>query len=367
LTEVKSALSGEPLVSLIIPAYNAAAFIERTLNSARAQTHANLEIIVVDDGSTDSTRELVLKAIDSDSRIRIVSTANQGVAAARNTGIAEAAGPYLAFLDADDLWHPCKIEKQVALLGSLSRDWGGVYALYSFIDEEDRVMRNGGSRTPHGYIYARHLSFKFIGNGSTLLVRREAIDMIGGFDPSYAAAGIGGCEDLDFELKLFARFKAAAIAERLVGYREYAGNMSSDHSRMARAMTEVVERSIHRGPQLNNYAKNSARALASGYAMIQLSRSYRFGAAAKYALALAIRDPMVLMHRLASYLKFVIVTLRRNKKLAAGARGPHFLGIAPERVPTPRDPVGERRRMQLLALEDARIEASLSLHPAPNR
>jgi glycosyltransferase involved in cell wall biosynthesis len=362
LAELIEEPSGEPLVSIIIPAYNAAAFIGRTLDSVQAQTHARLEIIVIDDGSTDNTRNLVLKAAAVDARVRVISTANQGVAAARNKGVAEAAGRYVAFVDADDLWHPSKIQKQLALLRSLSGEWCGVYTLYHFIDLEDRVIGHGSSRAPGGYIYARHMSYKFIGNGSTLLLRREAIDSVGGYDPGYAASKIGGCEDLDYELRLFARHKVAAVAERLVGYRLYDGNMSSDHFRMARSMTEVVERGIRRGPALSVYAKASARAFVLGYKMIQLMRSHRFGAAGRCALTLTVQAPLVLLQRLASYAKFLSVT-RRNRKQVSPP-GPLFRDVAAEPVASHRQPVWDRRRMRLLSEEDARLEASLFPHHA---
>ncbi|CAN7290730.1 glycosyltransferase family 2 protein [Rhizobium sp. LjRoot254] len=356
---------GEPLVSIIIPAYNAAAFIVRTLDSVQAQTHASLEIIVVDDGSTDNTRDLVLKVAIADARVRVISTANQGVAAARNKGVAEAAGSYIAFVDADDLWHPSKIQKQLALLRSLPEDWCGVYTLYHFIDLEDRIIGRGGSRAPGGYIYARHMSYKFIGNGSTLLLRREAIDSVGGYDPGYAAAKIGGCEDLDYELRLFARYKVAAVAERLVGYRMYDGNMSSDHSRMARSMTEAVERGIRLGPALSDYAKVSARAFVLGYKMIQMLISRRFGAAARCALTLTVQAPLVLLYRLASYAK--LVSVKRRKRKQASAPGPLFRDMAAEPVPPPREQFWDRRRMRLLGEEDARLEASLFSHYASDR
>ncbi len=112
--------SDQPLVSVVIPAFNASTYIERTLRSVMRQTYAALEIVVVNDGSTDHTAKLVEQIAASDSRIRLLSTPNRGVAAARNTGIEASSGRFVAFLDADDLWHPTKIEKQVNALKRLS-------------------------------------------------------------------------------------------------------------------------------------------------------------------------------------------------------------------------------------------------------
>ncbi len=98
-------------VSIIVPAYNAESFIEATIRSALAQTHADVEVIVVDDGSTDATRDRLREFGD---RIVVHRQANKGVAAARNRGALAAAGDWLAFLDSDDLWLPDKVERQLA-------------------------------------------------------------------------------------------------------------------------------------------------------------------------------------------------------------------------------------------------------------
>ncbi|SCB62251.1 Glycosyl transferase family 2 [Rhizobium aethiopicum] len=228
--------SDHSLVSVVIPAFNASAYIERTLRSAICQTYTALEIIVVNDGSTDDTAKLVGRVAMSDPRIRLLSTSNRGVAAARNTGIEASSGRFLAFLDADDLWHRTKIEKQVAALNRLSSRWAAVYALHYLINEKDEIIQGGSSDGARGFIYARHLNFKFIGNGSALLVRRHVALELGGFDSSYAAAGIGGCEDLDFELKLASRYFIEVVPERLVGYRKHSGSMSSNHLQLGKVL-----------------------------------------------------------------------------------------------------------------------------------
>ncbi|RWY77899.1 glycosyltransferase family 2 protein [Rhizobium leguminosarum] len=247
-----------PLVSTVIPAFNASRYIERTLRSAGRQTYRNLEIVVVNDGSTDDTARMVEQVALQDSRIRLLSTPNRGVAAARNSGIREAAGRFVAFLDANDLWHHTKIEKQVNALNRLSPQWAAVYALHYIINSEDEILHSCRPEVASGYFFARHLTFKYVGNGSALLVRRDAALKIGGFDSSYAAAGIGGCEDLDFELRLAARYLIEVIPERLVGYRQYPGNMSSNHLQMGRGALEVIRRSLAANPQLHQHATRSA-------------------------------------------------------------------------------------------------------------
>jgi glycosyltransferase involved in cell wall biosynthesis len=102
-----------PLVSVIIPAYNAEVFIERTLDSVLAQTYKNIEALVIDDGSTDKTHEIVELVAQLDPRVILLKQQNAGVAAVRNLGIEKSHGEYIAPIDADDIWYPQKLGKQV--------------------------------------------------------------------------------------------------------------------------------------------------------------------------------------------------------------------------------------------------------------
>ena len=181
----------QPLTSVVIPAYNAEVFLERTLQSALGQTYSNIEVIVVNDGSTDNTRGIAEAVAAADDRVRIISMTNGGVAKARNIGIAEAKGKYVAFLDADDLWHPTKIERQVAAMSGSGNGHqpAAVYAFSRIIDRNDRVTGSGQRVLLNGYSFARHLCAKPVGNGSSLLVRRETALAAGGFDPTWAARG----------------------------------------------------------------------------------------------------------------------------------------------------------------------------------
>lgn len=281
------------IVSIVIPAYNAERFLERTLRSAAAQTYSALEIIVVDDGSTDTTHEIALRAADADARVRVIRVANGGVARARNIGIEHSRGDYVAFLDADDIWHPTKIALQVATLEAADASWAACYSLIRPIDTDDVVRLPGPNRHRSGYILAQHLFARFIGNGSNLLVRRSAAVAVGGFDPSYADSGIGGCEDLDFELKLAARYRIAVVPQFLVGYRQYAGNMSSDHLRMSRAIVETVRRAIAANPDLPHLAVRCALATAHNWASFTLWRNGKISLSLKHRLVVLKNDPLL--------------------------------------------------------------------------
>lgn len=262
----------QPLTSVVIPAYNAERFIERTLRSVLRQTYSNLQIIVVDDGSTDKTRVIAEAAAASDDRLRIISVPNGGVAKARNIGLSEAAGEFVAFLDADDLWHPTKIECQVAAMGGERDDYqpAAVYTFSRFIDSDDRVTGNGKRVVLSGYSFARHLYACPVGNGSSILARREAALAVGGFDPEWAARGMGGCEDIDFELRIAAKYPISSVGLYLVGYRDYPGNMSSNTLPMARGVLSTIARHIESCPELPEWAARSARAAILEYALDML-------------------------------------------------------------------------------------------------
>lgn len=303
------------LVSVVIPAFNAERFLERTLHSAAAQTHADLEIIVVDDGSADKTRDIALRVAEGDARVTVISVANGGVARARNIGIARSRGEYVAFLDADDLWHPTKIELQLSKLEAApNRSWAVCYTLQRPIDTDDFADRPGSSRHRSGYILAQHLFAKFVGNGSSLLVRRSAALAVGGFDPTYADAGIGGCEDLDFELKLAAHYLIAAVPQFLVGYRYYAGNMSSNRVRMSRAIIETVRRRLAANPDLPAPAARYALAASHNWAGLILWRDGRIALSLKHRLAVFRNDPLLLAF---SVYGWVIANLRALKRAFA--------------------------------------------------
>lgn len=260
------------LASVVIPAYNAEVFLERTLRSALGQTHSNIEVIVVDDGSTDRTRVIAEAVATDDDRVRIISVPNGGVAKARNIGITEARGEYVAFLDADDLWHPTKVERQVVAINSKinGSEPAAVYAFSRTIDRNDRVTGSARPLALSGYTFARFLCTTPVGNGSSLLVRHRTAVEVGGFDPSWAARGIGGCEDLDFELKIAAKYPITAVAEYLVGYREYFGNMSSNGRSMALGSVLTIAHHIEQCPELPKWVARSAVALISEYAIGKL-------------------------------------------------------------------------------------------------
>jgi glycosyltransferase involved in cell wall biosynthesis len=208
-----------PLISVIIPAYNAERTLLETVDSVQNQTLADIEIIIINDGSTDRT----WKAIEnlSDSRIKAFSYENGGVAVARNRGIAQATGEFMAFIDADDLWTPDKLELQLAALQQ-HPEAGIAYSWNYFYYEQTGERIPGHVANFEGDVYAPLLQENFIANGSNLLIRRQAIDQIGGFDPTFPH-----CADWDFYLRLAAHWQFVRVPQHQVLYRQSSHSMSS--------------------------------------------------------------------------------------------------------------------------------------------
>jgi glycosyltransferase involved in cell wall biosynthesis len=225
----------EPLVSAVIPLHNGAGTIERTLASVRRQTWSHLEIVVVDDGSTDDGPQRVVRCAGDDPRVRLLRQANGGVAAARNLGAAETRGDYLAFVDADDLWAPEKISLQMQALAAGGEAVGLVYTWAALIDAGDRIYSLEHRPQAEGRVLRDLCRANLVGNGSSPLIRRSAFERVGGYDPSLRARGAQGCEDLMIYLRLAEHYEFRVVRRHLTGYRVTQGNMSSNAMGMLRS------------------------------------------------------------------------------------------------------------------------------------
>lgn len=352
------------LISIIIPAYNAEPFIGRTLSSALNQTFKDIEVVVVNDGSTDKTQSIIERFAAKDGRVRLFNTINRGVARARNFGIENARGTYVAFLDADDLWHPTKIERQFKALSAFAADptWAGVYVFHRRIDEQDSVVHIGQvTSNCRGYVLARDLVLKFVGNGSSLLVRREAALAVGGFDPSFAEAGLGGCEDLDFELRLAARYRIEVVRSFLVGYRVYEGNMSSDRVRMAKSIIATIERHIRRNPTLPPRIRRWGIGNGYKYAYQILRSAREFRPAIRAYCMMLVNDPILAIYIAVTDVPFKRM-LTRLLPIAMRIVPPprKFLGMHPEAgLDENPIPIITRVRQSKLTAADREMEAKI--------
>jgi glycosyltransferase involved in cell wall biosynthesis len=239
-----------PSVSVIIPAYNAAAYVGDTVRSALMQTFVDLEVIVIDDGSTDHTAQVVSTLMVGDTRLHLRHQQNAGVAAARNTGVMAARGRFIAILDADDLWHPTKIERQMAVMNQAGKSFGMVYCRYREIDQDGLVLRSPIFEPYSGDVYGPLVLFNFIGGGSAALIRRECLDEVGGFDTGLLDRGRQGAEDIKLFLAIAERYDVGFADAFLLGYRQMGGTMSTDCDSMVRFTDVVLKDAQARHPEL---------------------------------------------------------------------------------------------------------------------
>lgn len=279
-----------PLVSVVIPAYNAAPTLDTTLRSLRAQSYPRLEIIVVDDGSRDRTSQIVEAHAAGDGRVRLIRQANGGVAAARNTGIAAARGAYTAPVDADDLCAVRRIEKQVQALEAAGPDYAVAYTWSAFIDEDDRVIDASFQPVAEGDVSLSLCISNFVANGSAAMMRTDALRAVGGYDPSLRARRAQGCEDWSLLLRLAERWRFVLVPEFLTGYRQSAVNMSSDTMQMYRSFRIVAADHAAQFPHARDALAIGRKNMLAW--LLQLAgRDRRHGAVARLAPMLASTSP----------------------------------------------------------------------------
>jgi len=225
-----------PRVSAIIPTYNYARYVAAAVESVLSQSFEDLEIVVVDDGSTDDTSD-TLRPLGT--RILYISQAHRGLAAARNLGIRVSRGRYVAFLDSDDLWLPDKVSMQVARLDA-EPAVGLVYTEAALFNDESRT------ETPHGF-WSEHPSGKILSRllrrnvvpSPTPMVRRELFAQVGPFDESLSA-----CEDWDMWIRIARVSEFAYVDRMLAKYRVHSANMSLDQERMMAGRYRVLEKAF---------------------------------------------------------------------------------------------------------------------------
>jgi glycosyltransferase involved in cell wall biosynthesis len=199
-----------PLVSVILPTYNRYDFLGQSIGSVLGQSYRNIELIVVDDGSTDATEDLVRSLRVP---VRYVCQENRGVAAARNRGLAEAQGELIAFQDSDDLWHPAKLDLEVRLLHSRPAV-GVVYTSHRIIDLENNVIGGRWKQLHSGRITEALFRSMFIIMPSTV-VRRSVVDRVGQFNTALRINS-----DYEYWLRASLVTEFAAIEESLVDERQ---------------------------------------------------------------------------------------------------------------------------------------------------
>lgn len=252
-----------PLVSVVIPTYNRADLITKTIDSVLSQTFTDYEIIVVDDGSQDETQEILSKYKND---LRVIIQENQGEGEARNTGIRAAKGDYLAFLDSDDLWFPNKLADQMETFAKSPKTlWcysdafffdslsGKILFLYSSIAE------------PHqGFIPRQLLLCDFIAS-PTVVIHRSLLDEVGFFRNALIAA------DWDMWLRIAAKFPIIRVPEPLAGYRLHANMISNrDPMILYNNYLATIDRAIAYAPEIYGALQDQAIAQTS----IRIGRTF---------------------------------------------------------------------------------------------
>jgi glycosyltransferase involved in cell wall biosynthesis len=237
----------QELITVIIPAHNAAATLDQTLESVRSQSYRDIEILAVDDGSGDETPSIVMRHAAADDRVRLISQANGGVAAARNRGIAEARGKLIAPIDADDLWASTKLEKQIATMAEGGPGVGLVYCWYAIIDAEG-FIKGIAKPTTSGKVLSCLCANNFVGNASSPLMRKDVMLAAGAYSTQLRAVRAQGCEDWLLYLRIAEKHEFRVVEECLLGYRMVPGSMSRDGRQMLRSVRHVSGQILERNP-----------------------------------------------------------------------------------------------------------------------
>ncbi|MGK7900452.1 MAG: glycosyltransferase [Hormoscilla sp.] len=303
-----------PLISVIVPVYNGEKTILQTVESVLKQTFTDFELIVINDGSTDSTLE-ILSGIQ-DPRLQVFSYPNTGSNPSRNRGFAHSSGEYIAFLDADDLWTPDKLEAQLQALQE-NPQAAVAYSWSDCIDESGKFLRRGGYITVDGDAYAKLLTADILEHGSNPLIRRQALIEVGLFDESLPAA-----QDWDLYLRLAAKYDFVNVPRTQILYRISANSLSSNFMKLEKASLIVIERAFSQAPESLQHLKRCSLGNIYKYltykALAGTGRSRNL-TAARFLWHTVINDPTFLRTPLISRLlvKIVVGVLLPPKKAQA--------------------------------------------------
>lgn len=322
-----------PTVSVVIPTYNHRGFVVESLESVFAQTFTDYEVIVVNDGSPDDTADVLRPYVQS-GRIRYFEQPNAGQAAARNRGIAEARGEFIALLDDDDHWPPDKLEWQLAHLRA-NVDLAGVAGTADVVDEQGRLLRRTACA---GMITFEKLfqASQMVSPGQCLF-RSECVRAVGGFD-----ATIWGADDWDLYFRITRQWPIQMQDRVALCYRKHGGNASGNLARMLRNAADVIERNVvHARPERRGALRRSAYRFVYQYAGTKLFERVRGELAAgrprpamrdlagmRALVPAMIRDPRLLLYSARDLLPSGL-----GEKLHRSSRRPVVAAPATECVP----------------------------------
>jgi hypothetical protein len=275
-----------PKVSVIIPTYNRTRYLSKAIDSVLSQTYKDYEIIVVDDGSTDNTKEVLQKYMG---KIKYLYQENKGIAAARNFGIRNSTGDFIGFLDNDDQWLPNKLEIQIKTLEKNSK--------LAFVCSASHVIDEQGSIIDFWRVKSKE-SFENLFEGNfilclTVLMRRQCLDKIGGFD-----IAVSGSDDWDMWLRLSKSYQFCHIDIPLTKYRIHNSNVSKDiEGRIKRDVIIINKREINEKFSLFRIKTRLAKLYYSSANIYQHGDKFYpdidFKKASKYYLKAVIEFPLI--------------------------------------------------------------------------
>jgi glycosyltransferase involved in cell wall biosynthesis len=232
-------MNGMAKIDVIIPAFNAATYLPFAIESVASQTFDDWQILLVDDGSTDNTAEVVAPFLNRlGSKIKYIKQDNRGLPAARNTAIRASSAEFLALLDADDVWLPCRLAESRSVLEKRPQA-GLAYGLIRGIDSEGRLRGKFEGNPQHDeghiapYIYMRKIELPC----PTITFRRRCVDEVGLFDETMRAT-----EDRDLWLRIALRYEVAFVPKVIAYYRASPNSMSTDPQRMLQAQLQFIRK-----------------------------------------------------------------------------------------------------------------------------
>lgn len=244
-------------VCVIIPVYNAMAYLPAALASVLEQTFTDFEVLIINDGSSDNIQKWA-KSI-TDRRVKLISQANQGVSVARNTGISKAQGEYIAFLDADDIWEPTKLAKQVEFLDAHPAV-GLVSTWVKLVNEQGKFLSETKLSFKPENIWHQMIEQCLIACGSVPMVRRSCFETVGLFDPSLKFG-----EDWEMWTRIAARYDFGLLEECLVSYRQHDNNISKNFQEMTPDFQKLIEKMFVSVPAKFLHLKKQAYGRSSLY------------------------------------------------------------------------------------------------------
>ena len=228
-----------PKVDVIIPAYNAAIYLPVAIASVVAQTYEDWRILLIDDGSTDNTAEVVAPFAESlGSKLKYIKQENRGLPAARNAAIYNSSAEFLALLDADDVWLPCRLFESLKRFEDRPQV-GLSYGFVERIDSKGTLLETLAPKQKHAegrissYIYMRKVDMVC----PTITFRRKCIDEVGAFDETLRAT-----EDRDLWLRIALKYEVALVPRVIAQYRTSAGSMTTNPERMLTAQLQFIEK-----------------------------------------------------------------------------------------------------------------------------